>query len=155
MQKQTNDVDTLAHIQMMRAYHRVTYMGERQTYWDRRRQAVVRPKHYISMITDGMQQGHTHVPQYGSTNTQLVNAPLKVSLQGTLLHGMNVFLIHRFVACSLLCAIHASLMPHCYVQLLGYYWQGHEYGYLLRFTVVGVPHGEQRRRFAAGLLLAD
>lgn len=43
------------------AYHKFTYMSERQSYYDRRQLAFTNPQRYSSYILDGMAQTHSQV----------------------------------------------------------------------------------------------
>ena len=42
--------------------HRITYMNERMSYYNRRKEAVDYPDEVFSCITDGMSQNHTKLP---------------------------------------------------------------------------------------------
>jgi hypothetical protein len=42
------------------------YMGERATYYGRRLQAKDDPTSYLSIIFDGMDQNHNHLPWLGN-----------------------------------------------------------------------------------------
>ena len=52
-------------------------------YWDKRQMAKKFPREFVSLINDGMQQNHLHCPQEGSSNSQLTQNAIKVSLQGS------------------------------------------------------------------------
>jgi hypothetical protein len=51
------------------ARHKVCFMSERRAYAERRKQAREHPNDYVSIISDGMAQGHCLLPYYGNQDT--------------------------------------------------------------------------------------
>lgn len=88
-------------VTMMHALHRSTYMGERISYAERRNKAVMMKSKYMSVIADGMAQGHNMLPHFGNQNTW--NDGLPQHLQGILNHnrGMSVYrTFHNIKNCA-------------------------------------------------------
>jgi len=72
-------------------FHRITFMGERKTYAQRRYLAREQPDNYMSTISDGMAQLHCLLPYFGNQYT--VNVNYKQHIQGaTIYRCHNVFL---------------------------------------------------------------
>ena len=71
------------------------YMTERQAYMDKRYKARRFPSEFCSLITDGMQQSHAQCPQQGSAGSQLIQHPIKIGLQGSIMHAADRFLMVR------------------------------------------------------------
>ena len=76
------------------ALHRMSTMGERRTYYDRRLKAEMDPSLYLSTIADGMQQNHCMLPWYGNTKTPANH--VKQHLQGVYMHGDNMTIYRTF-----------------------------------------------------------
>ena len=74
--------------------HRITFMGERRTYYSRRNLALIESWVYLSGITDGMQQNRCLLPWFG--NNKPPPKHLKQHLQGVLLHGRNMRVYRSF-----------------------------------------------------------
>ena len=69
----------------LHAYHRMTYMGERQSYYQRQMNALDNPSDFCSIITDGMAQSHTMLPWEANLNT--TSQTIEQHLQGVIQHG--------------------------------------------------------------------
>lgn len=69
----------------LHALHRITYMAERQTYYKKQFLAIMEPQTYMSVIFDGMAQGHTKLPYMAGQK----DFPMKMRmhLQGCIEHG--------------------------------------------------------------------
>lgn len=80
---------------MYRELHRITYMGERQGYWERRLSAVRDPINVLSTISDGMQQSHNQLPHQSGAGSQHIQQQLDIHLQGVISHGKNKFFMFR------------------------------------------------------------
>jgi hypothetical protein len=76
------------------ALHRLSTMGERRTYYDRRLEAELNPTMFLSTIADGMQQNHCMLPWYG--NSKQPSSHVKQHLQGVYMHGDNVTIYRTF-----------------------------------------------------------
>jgi len=76
------------------AIHRMSTMGERRTYYDRRMEASMNSHLFLSTIADGMQQNHCTLPWFG--NTKNPNCHIKQHLQGVLMHGHNMTVYRTF-----------------------------------------------------------
>jgi hypothetical protein len=74
--------------------HRMTYMGERESYYARRLLGMIEPWNYLSTITDGMQQNRCMLPWYAHRKPPPTH--LKQHLQGILMHGKNVRVYRSF-----------------------------------------------------------
>ena len=79
---------------LLQAAHRMTYMGERLHYANHIQEAVKYPSVALSIISDGMQQGHCKLPWYGTN----ASAPLTITqqLQGVLVHGREIVFYRHF-----------------------------------------------------------
>lgn len=73
-------------------FHRITFMNERRTYYDRRHLAVSQPHQYFSTITDGMAQIHCELP-YRKGMTEF-KKKVACHLQGIIAHGHS-FTVYR------------------------------------------------------------
>ena len=73
----------------LHAFHRDMYMGERQAFYERRKEAMENPDEVLSCIVDGMAQTHSHIPHFGNLSQSQLH--LKLKLQGVLDHGRNFF----------------------------------------------------------------
>ena len=67
--KTTKDRNKKTYVTIMHALHRTFYMGERNTYAERRRLARMHPSLYLSTISDGMAQNHCLLPYFGNKYT--------------------------------------------------------------------------------------
>jgi hypothetical protein len=76
------------------AIHRLSTMGERRTYYDRRMEASMNSHLCLSTIADGMQQNHCTLPWFG--NTKMPGVHIKQHLQGVLMHGQNMTIYRTF-----------------------------------------------------------
>ena len=76
----------------MHALHRVTYMMERQAYYQNVRRSIEDPDNYMSIILDGMSQNHTVLPYIA--NMKQFPSPLAMHLQGVIEHGQT-FTMYR------------------------------------------------------------
>lgn len=77
------------------AIHKMGFMGERMSYYERRAQAMNLPLEYLSLITDGMAQLHCILP-YMKGKAQPANINMNQHLQGTLVHGEGIFVYRTF-----------------------------------------------------------
>lgn len=82
-------------VSKLHAIHKMGFMGERMTYYERRAQAMLIPKDYLSLITDGMTQLHCILP-FMKGKVQPSNVNLNQHLQGTLVHGQGIFIYRTF-----------------------------------------------------------
>lgn len=64
------------------------HLGERLAYDERKKMALREKENILSIITDGMTQGHSNLPYMG--NKYNLNKFLEQHIQGTLIH-------HRWV----------------------------------------------------------
>ena len=76
------------------ALHRMSTMGERRKYYERRIEASMNSHLGLSTIADGMQQNHCILPWYG--NTKNPGLHIKQHLQGVLMHGHNMTVYRTF-----------------------------------------------------------
>ena len=91
-------------------FHRITFMGERKTYAERRYLAREFPEKYLSTISDGMAQLHCLLPYFANNYT--VNVHYKQHIQGIINHGRTLTLYRTFnnIANGSNLAIHTWLM---------------------------------------------
>lgn len=73
----------------LHSFHRDVYMGERQAYYARRKEAIENPDEVFSCIVDGMAQTHSHIPHFGNLSQSQTH--LKLKLQAVLDHGRDFF----------------------------------------------------------------
>jgi hypothetical protein len=78
--RRENSMAGRENITALHGFHRTMYMGERQTYYARRQQAISDPKNYFSTISDGMAQAHNELPH--RANLQQFKHKLPCHLQG-------------------------------------------------------------------------
>ena len=71
--KLTKDHNKKTYVTMLHSLHRTFYMGERDTYAERRRLARMHPSLYMSTISDGMAQLHCLLPYFGNKYTVTLN----------------------------------------------------------------------------------
>ena len=83
--RKCSDRFSRAELTNLFALHRASVMGERRTYYERRLEAELNPRQYLSTISDGMQQNHCQLPWLAHMKMPPVN--LKQHLQGVLMHG--------------------------------------------------------------------
>jgi hypothetical protein len=76
------------------ALHRLSTMGERRTYYNRRLEAELNPTIFLSTIADGMQQNHCMLPWYG--NNKMPPKHVKQHLQGVYMHGDNMTIYRTY-----------------------------------------------------------
>jgi hypothetical protein len=82
------------YVTMMHALHRSTYMGERITYAARRNDAIMQKGSYLSLISDGMAQGHNVLPYFANQHTWTDSLPQH--LQGVLSHNRGMIMYRTF-----------------------------------------------------------
>ena len=66
MRRSTKNVVLRDYVVTMYGLHRIMYMGERNTYAERRMLAAMHPALYLSTISDGMAQLHCLLPYFGN-----------------------------------------------------------------------------------------
>ena len=71
-------------LKMLHAFHRMGFMSERLSYYDRRQEAIQMPSQYLSIITDGMAQAHCQLPYYANVDQ---GESLTQHIQGVMAHG--------------------------------------------------------------------
>ena len=82
------------YVTMMHALHRSTYMGERISYAARRNDAIMERSRYMSLISDGMAQGHNVLPYFANQNSWTDSLPQH--LQGVLNHNRGMSMYRTF-----------------------------------------------------------
>ena len=87
--------------------HQMTYMGEREGYYARRHLAMHEPWHYLSTITDGMQQNRCLLPWYGHKKQPPLH--LKQHLQGILMHGRQMRIYRSVSLSTIVCILGFSI----------------------------------------------
>jgi hypothetical protein len=75
------------------------YMGEKMAYYSKINMAVQDPENYMSIISDGMAQGHTELPWMA--NLKQFPQTLPQHLQGIIEHGREFVrvLVTSFIFC--------------------------------------------------------
>lgn len=106
------DAARLHNLNLLCAYHKFTYMGERQAYYDRQQLALSNPQLYSSYILDGMQQTHSEIPYRG--NKHQLTDPLNVKLQAVLEHGQFLTVFRSFGNMH----GYGNLPMHCFLMQL-------------------------------------
>ena len=107
-------------------YHRHTYMGERECYYERRHRAETLPDHFLSDISDGMASSKTVVPwcsdqfefnELLKMHVRLLHLLKKYltfirQLQGVLFHGRRLDFYRTFpnISCGSNAATHFWLL---------------------------------------------
>ena len=88
----------------LHAFHRMTYMGERRSYYQRQTDALDNPSAFCSIITDGMAQSHTMLPWEKNLNSN--SHTIEQHLQGVIQHGQwtNIYRFFIFVQPAILCS---------------------------------------------------
>ena len=74
--------------------HRVTFMSERKSYYERLWLAITEPQNYMSIIIDGMAQTHTRIPW--SANIKEFPTNINQHLQGIIEHGQGFTMYRTF-----------------------------------------------------------
>lgn len=78
----------------LHTFHRGTFMKERISYYDRKREAIENPDSVMSIILDGMAQNHCALPWM--SNQKEFGSPLTQHLQGVLEHGRRLVFYRTF-----------------------------------------------------------
>lgn len=78
----------------LHTFHRGTFMKERMSYYDRKKEAIENPDSVMSVILDGMSQNHCSLPWM--SNQKEFGAPLTQHLQGVLEHGRRLVFYRTF-----------------------------------------------------------
>jgi hypothetical protein len=86
--RQYRDKEGRQEVTNLFALHRLSIVGERRAYYDRRLEAALNPKMFLSTIADGMQQNHCFLPWFA--NSKMPACHVKQHLQGILMHGINM-----------------------------------------------------------------
>jgi hypothetical protein len=86
--RQYRDREGRQEVTNLFALHRLSIVGERRAYYDRRMEASLSKSIYLSTIADGMQQNHCFLPWYA--NSKMPSIHVKQHLQGILMHGHNM-----------------------------------------------------------------
>jgi hypothetical protein len=104
--------DARRYLTQLHSFHRTMYMGERQSYYARRNDAMLMPADYWSGIGDGMMQSHCQLPHRG--NMVQFPSTLPQHLQGILAHGRSMEIYRTFHNVSNGC----NLSLHCLLLAL-------------------------------------
>ena len=75
---------------------RSTYMGERMAYYTKRNNAMNEPLKYLSIISDGMAQGHCKLPWMANIKDVDSDKQLDQHLQGVYAHGRSIGIYRAF-----------------------------------------------------------
>jgi hypothetical protein len=110
--KKASDLVTREYVKRLHLFHRSAYMGERLQYATRRNKAISNGQNYLSMISDGMAQGHCELPYLQNMNT--FSKKLGQHLQGVLLHGRGMLVFRTFHNLKL----GANAQIHCFLMTL-------------------------------------
>jgi hypothetical protein len=102
------------------ALHRMSCMGERMTYYDRRLEAQMNSHMFLSTIADGMMQNHCLLPWFGNTKMP-GSMHVKQHLQGVYMHGHNITIYRTFANIS----GGANLSIHTWLLSLECYYANH------------------------------
>lgn len=94
--QQTRDHELRKELTLLAGFHRMTFMGERRIYYDKRLQAQRYPDEYFSTIGDGMAQSHCSLPY--RANLSPCADTMDCHMQGIINHGRNSFTIYRSFA---------------------------------------------------------
>lgn len=86
------EIEAISKLHMI---HKIGFMGERNSYYERRALAMRLPMEYLSLITDGMAQIHCLLP-WMKGKAQPSNVNLKQHLQGTFVHGKGIYIYRTF-----------------------------------------------------------
>ena len=89
-------------------------MSERIEYGKRRNEAIESKESFLSLISDGMSQGHCELPYLQNLTT--FNKKLTQHLQGILLHGRGMIVYRTFHNVKL----GANAQIHCFLSTLEY-----------------------------------
>jgi hypothetical protein len=132
------------------ALHRMSTMGERRTYYDRRLQASLSPSLFLSTISDGMQQNHCLLPWYGNSKSP-GSYHIKQHLQGVYMHGDNMTVFRTFANVG----GGANLAIHTWLLSLENYWirNGHRFPNVIYHQIDGGPENANEEFLAICALL--
>jgi hypothetical protein len=72
------------------------YMGERMAYYKKRNSATKEPLKYVSIISDGMAQGHCKLPWMANLKDIDFDKQLEQHLQGVYAHGRSIGIFRTF-----------------------------------------------------------
>lgn len=134
--KKAKDALTRQYVTSLFSYHRSAFMGERQAYatrlvvaiiavvfnvlqasmpfliFFRIQHAILQPAVYLSIVSDGMAQGHCNLPWEAGKHGW--NKLLPQHLQGVLMHGRHTILYRTFHTVNK----GANLQAHCFLLAL-------------------------------------
>ena len=91
----TGDNFARGQLTLLHAYHRHFYMGEKSSYYLRQLQALMHPNKYMSVITDGMNQRNSQIPNLGNKN-EFGKESIVQHLQIILEHGQGIVIYRTF-----------------------------------------------------------
>jgi hypothetical protein len=110
--RQKLDQASRKYLNQLTSLHRSFFMGERLSYYSRRNDAMLTPSEFMSLISDGMQQGHCLLPW--QANMYQFGNHLPQHLQGVLNHGRNIQIYRTFHNVR----NNANLSIHCFLKAL-------------------------------------
>lgn len=110
--RQKLDMATRKYLNELTSLHRSFYMGERLEYYSRRNDAFITPSLFMSIIADGMQQGHCLLPW--QANQYQYTPHLPQHIQGVVNHGRHIKIYRTFHNVS----SNANLSVHCLLKTL-------------------------------------
>jgi hypothetical protein len=87
LRSKTQNREQWKYITYLYALHRVSYMNERKSYYEKQLLAIEYPDKYMSIIFDGMSKHHSQLPYMA--NMKQLNNPLQTHLLGGLEHGQK------------------------------------------------------------------
>ena len=93
IRQQCKSASEIESISKLFALHKIGFMGERMTYYDRRKLGLEFPERFLSLITDGMAQVHCILPWLKGLNQP---ADMNQHLQGTLIHEKSFYIYRTF-----------------------------------------------------------
>lgn len=118
--RQFRDRDGREEVTNLFALHRLSTVGERRAYYDRRLEAQLSRHMFLSTISDGMQQNHCFLPWFG--NNKMPPIHIKQHLQGVLMHGHNMTVYRTYSNIG----GGANLAIHTWLLSLEAYYQSHD-----------------------------
>jgi hypothetical protein len=119
--RQFRDRDGREEVTNLFALHRLSTVGERRAYYDRRMEAQLTRHMFLSTIADGMQQNHCFLPWFG--NNKMPPIHIKQHLQGVLMHGHNMTVYRTYSNIG----GGANLAIHTWLLSLEAYYEAHDH----------------------------
>ena len=94
LRRNSKDLNSRSKLTQLHAFHRETYMNERNSYYDRKISVLYNPEQNMSLMIDGMDKNKTKIPRF-SQNVQQ-EWQMQQHIIGVIDHGRGTFFYRTF-----------------------------------------------------------